>query len=128
MKRKLQILTRTTIGQSAERFNYPEPSYLFEYTNQLGQKVGRLEGGMSPIGDSFYLFNIEVLPELRRQYYGFSMLADICRAYKVPIAAIHATNKPFWSKVATLDPSVVRICRTIGLNEMAAIRKQWEHI
>jgi hypothetical protein len=129
IQRKIKPLERFTWDMNWNgTFNAPEPCYHFYFVNIGDGIVGEMSGGMSPLHDTFYLFDIKVRERHGGKHYELSMLVNIAQRYGVPITAMHQIDSNFWNKMQRFASEELQLNSRISANELDTEKQKWHHL
>jgi len=127
--RTLPVVQVQLINTGERTFVDPNPNYRANILNDLGQEVGFATFGVSPLGDTIYVYSIDVYPQHRRQGYA---LAFLCWLYKprLPITPIHIVGNAieFWYAARAFPRRLLIVKDEVRAGEMVAEKSRWAHL
>lgn len=96
-----------------------------------GQRVGRINYGVSPLIDQVYVSDFHISSAHRRRGIGLAALWQLWCQYRVPLAPMHevGTSIKFWAKVRKRFAGAgAELKREICTSDQNAEQRRWQHL
>jgi len=96
-----------------------------------GQRVGRINYGVSPLNDRVYISDLHISSAHRRRGIGLAALWCLWCQYQVPLTPMHevGTSIEFWAKVRKrLAGAGAKLTRDIRTSDHDAEQQRWMHL
>lgn len=126
----LPTITVTVLDNYYKAFTSPNPDHNSSIYNAAKELVGMATYAVSPLDDRVYLFDIEILPEYRRQGYATAVLRYLTQTYNHPITAIKELYgaSDFWASVRRLKEVGIIVTEPLSCSEMDNEAARWQHL
>lgn len=96
-----------------------------------GQRVGRINYGVSPLDDRLYISDFHISSAHRRRGIGLAALWRLWCQYRVPLTPMHevGTSTEFWVKVRKRFAGAgAELTRDIRTSDHDAEQQRWMHL
>ncbi|MGY8829205.1 MAG: N-acetyltransferase [Pseudomonadales bacterium] len=96
-----------------------------------GQRVGRINYGLSPLDDRVYISDLHISSAHRRCGIGLTALWRLWYQYQVPLTPMHevGTSIEFWAKVRKRFAGAgAELTRDIRTADQDAEQQRWQHL
>ena len=131
MRRQLPaVQIELAIDLKTQSFVEPNSDYRAVIRADQGEAMGTATFGISPLNDTLYLYQIEVLPQHRRQGYAMAWLYWLHQTHGLPITPVHIVGsaQSFWGTARQLNTLGMMVNRDIRTSEMTKEKARWAHL
>lgn len=132
--RTLPAVTLIEVGRfTSGSFVEPNPWLCCKAVAADGQHIGRVNFGVSPLGDRVYVDNLAVDADFQRKGYATSILLAVVRdssppSGTLPVTALHEVwaSNGFWSKLRAGGVSGLTVTQDVRASEMCKEAERWK--
>ncbi|WP_299204291.1 GNAT family N-acetyltransferase [uncultured Amphritea sp.] len=127
---RLPVISLSVSDNYYKAFTSPNPDHNARIYNAAEVLVGKTTFAVSPLYDRVYLFDIEVIPEYRRQGYATAVLRYLTGTYNHPITAIKELYgaSDFWASARRLKEVGIIVTEPLSCSEMDHEAARWQHL
>lgn len=120
------------IAADSSKLNFvaPNPDYNAKIRNTAGEIIGTAVFGISPLNETAFLYELNILPPHQRQGYALAFLVWLANEHNLPITPIHETvpARSFWITAREFKANNLMLLDQLRACEMGEEKSRWAHL
>lgn len=131
IEQSLPIIS-VVIATDSYKFNFvaPNPDHNAKIRNAIGEIIGTAIFGISPLNETVFLYELNILPSHQRQGYALAVLVWLANEHNLPITPVHETvpARSFWITAHEFKANNLVLLDQLRYCEMDEEKSRWAHL